>query len=83
MSPRPTFEPPSWRPRPGVLRRAEVRRALAERPGWRLAGDRLERRVRLADFDAAVRFVGRVADAAEHFSRHPSICIDEAAETVP
>jgi 4a-hydroxytetrahydrobiopterin dehydratase len=42
---------------------------------WRRDGDAITRTWQLADFAAAIAFVGRVADAAERANHHPDILI--------
>jgi pterin-4a-carbinolamine dehydratase len=77
MSPWPAPERKTFTPRGGVLREWEVRRALADRPNWRLDGDRLVRRVHGRDFLHALALVRAVAVQAEDFGRHPNVRIDE------
>jgi 4a-hydroxytetrahydrobiopterin dehydratase len=57
-------------PRP-VLGQDELARALAELPGWTLAGGKLHREYRFADFNAAFGFMTRVALEAERMNHHP------------
>jgi 4a-hydroxytetrahydrobiopterin dehydratase len=57
-------------PRP-VLGQDELARALAELPGWSLAGGKLHREYRFADFNAAFGFMTRVALEAERMNHHP------------
>ena len=57
-------------PRP-VLAEAELAAALAELPGWSLAGGKLHREFRFADFNAAFGFMTRVALEAERTNHHP------------
>jgi 4a-hydroxytetrahydrobiopterin dehydratase len=54
---------------------SSVDRRQPEHRGWRLAGDSLVRELSFRDFDAAVRFVERVAVAAEDHLRRPDMCI--------
>jgi 4a-hydroxytetrahydrobiopterin dehydratase len=49
----------------------EIERALAELPGWSLAGGKLHREYRFADFNAAFGFMTRVALEAERMNHHP------------
>jgi 4a-hydroxytetrahydrobiopterin dehydratase len=44
-------------------------------PGWRRAGQSLMRDVSFRDFDQAIAFVQRVADAAQDHLRRPDMCI--------
>jgi pterin-4a-carbinolamine dehydratase len=47
-------------------------------PGWRQTRpDALTRELRLRDFDAALAFVNRLAEAAEDRLRRPDMCITE------
>jgi 4a-hydroxytetrahydrobiopterin dehydratase len=46
-------------------------------PGWRRIGEALVRELSFRDFDQAMAFVQRVADAAEDYLRRPDICILE------
>jgi len=50
---------------------------LRRTPGWSLAenGTRLQRSFEFRDFVAAMEFVNRVADIAEHEGHHPDIAI--------
>jgi 4a-hydroxytetrahydrobiopterin dehydratase len=43
--------------------------------GWSEIGDALEREFRFEDFRAAIEFVNRVAEVAEHANHHPDIAI--------
>jgi 4a-hydroxytetrahydrobiopterin dehydratase len=54
-----------------VLGQDELARALAELPGWSLAGGKLHREYRFADFSAAFGFMTRVALEAERMNHHP------------
>jgi pterin-4a-carbinolamine dehydratase len=49
---------------------AELFRAL---PGWQLHGNRIKKTFPFDDFNAAARFVGRMADAAAVAGRRPAI----------
>jgi 4a-hydroxytetrahydrobiopterin dehydratase len=42
---------------------------------WRREGDEIVREWKLADFAAAMRFVNRVAEAAEAANHHPDILV--------
>jgi 4a-hydroxytetrahydrobiopterin dehydratase len=57
------------------LTSAEIEAALAGLPGWEhLAGEgRIRRRWEFADFDAAMDFVGLVADIARRLDHHPDL----------
>ena len=54
-----------------------ARDLLRRTPGWSLAenGTRLQRQFEFRDFVAAMGFVNRVADIAEHEGHHPDIAI--------
>jgi 4a-hydroxytetrahydrobiopterin dehydratase len=54
-----------------VLGSDELARALEELPGWSLAGGKLHREYRFADFNAAFGFMTRVALEAERMNHHP------------
>jgi 4a-hydroxytetrahydrobiopterin dehydratase len=56
---------------------ATVEEALAALPGWRREGDALVRELELRDFEAALRFVERVAAGAVDYGRRPDMCISE------
>ena len=53
------------------LSEAEVEKALAELPGWRIEQGKLHREWRFADFNAAFGFMTRVALEAERMNHHP------------
>jgi len=57
-------------PRPRLDPR-ELEQALAALPGWSLAGGKLHREYRFADFNAAFGFMTRVALEAERLNHHP------------
>ena len=50
---------------------AEIAKALAELPGWRIENGKLHREWRFADFNAAFGFMTRVALEAERMNHHP------------
>ena len=54
-----------------VLGEPELARALAELPGWTLAGCKLHREYRFPDFNAAFGFMTRAALEAERMNHHP------------
>lgn len=47
--------------------------ALAALPGWKIEGDRLEKRFVFGDFKEAFAFLTRVAFEAEGLGHHPEI----------
>jgi 4a-hydroxytetrahydrobiopterin dehydratase len=57
------------------LGRDDVETRLAEFPDWALNGEKLQRTFKFEDFPAAIAFVHRVADLAEHHQHHPDIMI--------
>ncbi len=59
-----------------TLSDTEVRKALASLPGWKLNGKQIERVFEFPDFVAAMKFVNRIADAAEAAQHHPDITIN-------
>jgi 4a-hydroxytetrahydrobiopterin dehydratase len=59
----------------GTLSDDEVRTALAELPGWELAGGRIEKQYRFDGFPQAIAFVDRLAEAAEAADHHPDLDI--------
>jgi 4a-hydroxytetrahydrobiopterin dehydratase len=56
--------------------------ALQDLPGWERHGNRIQRTYRFDDFDAATRFVGRVAEAAAAAGRQPDIAIHRGRVTL-
>ena len=54
---------------------AEIRTAMTTIPSWRRRRDRIHRTYEFTDFPAAIRFVTRVAQAAEKAWHHPDIDI--------
>lgn len=53
----------------------EVQAGLGRAPGWELAGTEITRTVKLADFAAAMLYVGAVAHLAQAANHHPDIAI--------
>ena len=58
-----------------LLTDEEITAALGTLPGWKRAGDSINRTVELADFRAAMLFTGAVAYLAEQANHHPDIAI--------
>ena len=58
-----------------ALTQQEVAAALSSLAGWKTAGDSITREYRFPDFMAAIRFVNRVAEAAQAADHHPDIDI--------
>jgi 4a-hydroxytetrahydrobiopterin dehydratase len=48
---------------------------LASVDGWQLAGDRIRKHLRFADFRAAMAFVAAMAELAEAEGHHPDFCV--------
>ncbi|MHC4548725.1 MAG: 4a-hydroxytetrahydrobiopterin dehydratase [Planctomycetota bacterium] len=57
------------------LRDEEVAAALGRLAGWQQVAGGIRRIYELADFDAAMRFVHRVADLARAARHHPEISV--------
>ena len=55
------------------LTAAEIRRALAELPGWRHEDDALRKTFTFSHFREAVSFLVRLAFEAERLNHHPEI----------
>jgi 4a-hydroxytetrahydrobiopterin dehydratase len=58
-----------------TLSDTEVKTALADVPGWELAGADIVKEYKFKDFVAAMVFVNQVADRAEAANHHPDIDI--------
>ncbi len=58
-----------------ILSPDEISQKLAEIPQWKVQDRALFRVFSFPDFIAAIRFVNRVADAAEEAGHHPDIDI--------
>jgi len=54
----------------------EILQALAGLPAWKRDANAIIRRLEFPDFAAAMKFVNRVADAAEQANHHPDITIN-------
>jgi len=59
-----------------VLSQSDVELSLQKLPGWASRDRSIERVFQFADFAAAMRFVNRVAEAAEAANHHPDITIN-------
>jgi 4a-hydroxytetrahydrobiopterin dehydratase len=57
------------------LDESAVESALASVPEWGHAGESIQRTYKFKDFAAAMKFVGKVADAAEAAQHHPDMLI--------
>ena len=53
----------------------EIQRALGLRAGWTRRGNAITRTFEFPTFPAAIAFVDRVAEVAEHMDHHPDIDI--------
>jgi 4a-hydroxytetrahydrobiopterin dehydratase len=58
-----------------ALTEAELKAVLDGAPAWKLEGGKLVRVWKFKDFVEAMRFVNRVAEAAEAAGHHPDIDI--------
>lgn len=58
-----------------VLAEKDVRQRLSELPGWKYGENAIERLFEFTDFAEAMKFVNRVAEAAEQANHHPDIDI--------
>lgn len=56
-----------------VLNQEAILEKLASAPDWRLSEGEIVRHFVFADFVAAMKFVNRVAEAAEKANHHPDI----------
>jgi 4a-hydroxytetrahydrobiopterin dehydratase len=59
----------------GLLAEQEIAEQLAAVPGWSRDGDSIVHAANLADFKAAMLYVGAVAYLAEAANHHPDIAI--------
>src|ERR1700690_2873675 len=57
--------------RPGKLSEPEIVAALVELPGWKLAGGKLHREYKFADFVTAFAFMTGAALVAQRMDHHP------------
>ena len=53
----------------------QIEAALASLPEWGHSGESIQRTYKFKDFQNSMRFVGRVAEAAEAAQHHPDILI--------
>ena len=58
-----------------VLSEAEVQERVDQMSGWRLEGGALVKDYKRADFADSMRFVNRVAEAADAADHHPDILV--------
>jgi 4a-hydroxytetrahydrobiopterin dehydratase len=59
-----------------VMTASEIDHALQTLPGWARSGDAIERVFQFDDFVQAMKFVGKIADAAQAANHHPDILIN-------
>jgi 4a-hydroxytetrahydrobiopterin dehydratase len=59
-----------------LLTNEQITERLAGVPGWTRKGDGIVRVTKLADFKAAILYVGAVAYLAEAANHHPDITIE-------
>jgi pterin-4a-carbinolamine dehydratase len=72
-----TAKDDAWEPSGGILTPAEVRRALASRPGWRLRADGLAREVRCRDYASAWSLGAALAAEVSYYGRHPELAVHD------
>ena len=58
-----------------VLTDSEIQTALGSLSGWQRNGIAIQRVFHFADFKEAMKFVNKIADAAEQANHHPDIDI--------
>ncbi len=58
-----------------TLSDAEIEQRLAAAGEWRREGETIVRELQLADFDAAIALVNRVAELAQAANHHPDILV--------
>ena len=58
---------------PDALNPDDIRARLAGRPGWELAGDKIRRQYKFADFASAFGFMAAAAVVAERMNHHPEL----------
>jgi 4a-hydroxytetrahydrobiopterin dehydratase len=59
----------------GVLTDTEIQQALTALNGWQRNGIAIQRVFRFPDFKDAMKFVNKIAEAAEQANHHPDIDI--------
>ena len=59
-----------------VLTADEIKLALQNLPGWVATGGAIERAFQFDNFAQAMKFVNKIADAAEAANHHPDILIN-------
>jgi 4a-hydroxytetrahydrobiopterin dehydratase len=58
-----------------LLSATERETLTSEHPDWEVVGEEVSRQFEFADFNEAMQFVNRVADAADKSDHHPDIDI--------
>jgi 4a-hydroxytetrahydrobiopterin dehydratase len=58
-----------------VLDEAEVRERISQMSGWEIEDGALVKEYKRADFADSMRFVNRIAEAAEAANHHPDILV--------
>jgi len=58
-----------------VLSEEQVRVQLSSLPGWEVHGKAIRKQYTFGSFTEAIRFVNRVAEAAERADHHPDILV--------
>lgn len=58
-----------------VLTEEQIRAQLSSLPGWELHGNEIRKQYSFGGFMDAMRFVNRVAEAAERADHHPDILV--------
>ena len=56
---------------PDALNQDDIRARLAAVPAWELAGDKIRRQYKFADFASAFGFMAAAAVVAERMNHHP------------
>jgi len=59
-----------------AMSKEEIRKALKNMPEWSLAGSTIHKEFPFKSFMAAIAFVNKIAEAAEHANHHPDITIN-------
>lgn len=60
----------------------EIKKNLGGLPGWQLSNDTIQKEFKFKDFNQAMSFANRVAQAAEAADHHPKITIDYTRVTM-
>jgi len=59
-----------------TMSKEEIRETLKKMPEWSFAGSAIHKKFAFKSFIAAIAFVNRIAEAAEHANHHPDITIN-------